>query len=386
MKVTEKTIQPGTLTAIHQLTGGHKGEVFLLENDQSEKLVVKFQNEATVEAVAGSSILKTAGARTPMVRPATRIDISTLLVAVATLKFKFPEVSAAYAAAKEKFKNVLLMEFAEGKTLKKAREQHVDEFLTVLSDPKFQTELGRIVAADTFAGNRDRMFAVTKGRGKEPVGWYHEQNLFLGSDGGAVAIDNAFEPRVFPDTYPWGQYLGGIGVQWGSIASACDTFAKQEAKVLFDKFLDTAAKDHPGRKKDIEAIRKKHKESFIQNFADGARQAMQTLMMRGQGWKQTLTEAGANEEMLRQFRVRKRLLRQFSNDENTDPEEAEQLAKSDDEYRKWVLTKEYKLNEEAAENLLKKGIEEYKKFKKYYVGRTFKKTAIVDFAKSQKKK
>jgi hypothetical protein len=297
MKVTENPVQPGTLTRLRQLTEGHKGVLFVLENKESHKLVV------------------------------------------------------------------ILMEYAEGTMLLEVRKHRVEEFLRVLCEPTFQMELGKIVAADTFAGNPDRMFAAKVGPvpGQPREGWYHEQNLFVSKGGKPVAIDNAFTPWVHPATLPWGRYLGNAAIQWGSIASACITYAQEEARLLFAKFLATVAKDHPGKRDAIEGVREQHQAAFVVNFSRAATQTMQALLIRGQRWKKSLTECGAEEKILKAFRVRVRVLRQVSH--GVDPTTAAERAENDAEYRKWVLTSEFGLEVEEADELLKKGHREYKKFK-----------------------
>lgn len=361
MKVTENPIQPGTLAKLHELTGGHKGVVFLLENTTSEKLVVKFQNEAPVEAIAATRIMEHVRATTPTVRKASDIDLERLSFAVESVGHHFPNDRSAFQAAKERFKHVLLMDFAEGNTLKEARKNQVQEFLQVLCDQDFQVELGKIVAADTFAGNPDRMFAGYVGYDNQLKGWYHEQNLLLSSTRKPIAIDNAFDPQVVTARLPWGCYVAGQGIQWGSIASAYLVYAKKEAKLLFNKFLDTAANDHPNEQRAIDGVRKQHRATFVDNFTQGATQAMQVLLTRGQHWKQSLTDCGADAKLLEAFRFRKRLLRQVS--KGVAPENAEERARNDEEYRKWVLTSEFGLNEPNADELLKKGVDEYKRFK-----------------------
>jgi hypothetical protein len=359
MKITEKPIQTGKLAELRELTGGHKGVVFLLENTDSEKLVVKFQNETPAEALAGTRIMKHAGAETPAVRQAASIDIAGLSLAIATVRYQFPDIVSAFNAAKNKFKYVILMEFAEGSTLKYVREKELHMFLQVICNQDFQFELGKIVAADAFAGNPDRMFAAKVGFKGAVEGWYHEQNLFVSSKGKPVAIDNAFSPKVVSGTLPWGRYLGGFGVQWGSIASAYKDFAQEEAGVLFDKFLATAAKDHDSEVRAIDDART-NRAAFVDNFTRGATQAMQSLLTRGQQWNKSLSDCDVGETLLREFRVRKRLLRQVS--KGVDPKAALERANNDEEYRKWVLTSELGFEGDADE-LLKKGVSAYKQFK-----------------------
>jgi len=368
MKLSEKPVVPGQLTRIRELQGGHKGVLFLLENADGERLVVKFQNEAPTEALAGTRIMKAASGNTPGVRQASTIDVGVLSNAVETVAFALADMRAAFKSAKSRFKHVLLMEFAEGRTLKAMREGFVEEFLAVIQDSGFQIALGRIIAADTFAGNPDRMFAGKLGFDPEPEGWYHEQNLFMArSDTGSpkpVAIDNAFAPHVYEWTAPWGRYLGGMGVQWGSLAAGNVELARQEAGMLYDVFLSTAQQDHPEAEPLIENARAS-KSLFQTNVAMGMQAAMQELLRRGRGWKAKLIKDGATVEAIADFRIRKRVLRRMAHGAGSEEAttQAIKTARDDKAYRKWVLITEYHQADDEADNLLLQSLASYKAFK-----------------------
>jgi hypothetical protein len=366
MKITESPINAAGLTKITQLTGGNKGVLFLLENAAKEKLVVKFQNEDPVEALAGTQIMQRAEASTPNVRQAAKIDVLVISDEVRGMHFRFKEECAAFADAKSQFKYVLLMDFAEGSTLMKVRRDHVEEFFKVLCDVQFAQELGKILAADAFAGNPDRMFGGKIGYAPAGLeGWYHEQNLFVTKDAKPVAIDNAFRPMVTSATLPWGRYVGGHGIQWGSVAPAYETYAMTEAGLLFDKFLSTALSDHPDRKDFVDKYVRPTRAAFVANVAKGAKAAMQQLLAHGQHWAQSFKTLGAEKKLLDQFRVRKRLLRLIA--AGKDPAGSYKTAQNPDEYRKWFLTEELKLSPGEADKLLLKGVEEYKKLKKQHL-------------------
>ena len=110
MKVSEKPVKPGKLTRISELKGGHKGRVFLLENDENHKLVVKFQNEATAEALAGTRILQKVGANTPNLRGALKPDVVNILQALDALGGEELEnIKSEFRKAQNCFEQVLLM-------------------------------------------------------------------------------------------------------------------------------------------------------------------------------------------------------------------------------------------------------------------------------------
>jgi hypothetical protein len=208
-----------------------------------------------------------------------------------------------------------------------------------------------MVAADTFAGNPDRMFAGILGFTKTPKGWYHEQNTFIGGTAGArrpVAIDNAFSPSVLSMQVPWGRYLAGTGIQTGSFASATPELSLQEGEMLFKALLKTAEEDH----RDDEAImqrianiRATEGGTFAANFSKGATEAIQLLLTRGQHWKRQFAADGANDELLQLFKIRKRVIRLVSVGKS--PAQAKEIASNDTEYRKWIVKGEDALLGEA---------------------------------------
>jgi len=131
MKLSENPIQMTGLSKIVQLTGGHKGVLFLFENARNEKLVVKFQDEDPIEALAGTQIMQRAKASTPNVRKASRIDVANISLAVRSKQYELDQQCAALLQAQARFKHVLLMDFAEGSTLEETRRNQVEEFFAV---------------------------------------------------------------------------------------------------------------------------------------------------------------------------------------------------------------------------------------------------------------
>jgi hypothetical protein len=82
MKLSEKPLVVQPLTRVRELAGGHKGVLFLLENNKPEKLVVKFQKEKPVEALAGTAMLQRVQASTPEVRRAIPLEVERIERAV----------------------------------------------------------------------------------------------------------------------------------------------------------------------------------------------------------------------------------------------------------------------------------------------------------------
>lgn len=368
MKLTDKTIQVAGLSKITELTGGNKGVVFLLENKSGEKVVIKFQNEAPIGALAGTKIMQQAQASTPNVRLASRVELASISVEVSRLTYECRDACATFAEARSIFKHVLLMDYAEGLTLASLRTENAREFFAVLCDFHFQWELGKILAADVFSGNPDRMFGALVGGGGRLEGWYHEKNTLVTSNRRPVAIDNSFRPGVVSATLPWGRYMQGNSMQWGSVAAACRTLARKEAGLLFDEFVASTLRSHPDPDLLVHVngkVRPK-RSVFVFTVASGACDAMERLLTHGQHWGQSLSDFGATKSLLKQFRIRKRLLRQLA--AGRDAEESLKTARNDTAYRKWFLTEQLGMPTKEADDLLLLAIEHYKKYKKERLG------------------
>jgi hypothetical protein len=324
----------------------------------------------SVEALAGTRILQKVGAKTPDLRRALKADVENILLALGALgDNEFENVKCEFGKAWKGFKEVLLMEFAEGETLKVMRKKHVGEFLEIIQNPTFQVELGKVLAADVFSGNTDRMHAYQPnyqvGDDIPPLrGWYHEKNLLMnGAQNKPVAIDNAFE-RTDIDRWkehPWGRRsLDPIR----SLAAASNELILQEAGLLFDRFLETAAEDNKSAAEEIEKARKS-KSAFQENVKLGANDGMNILLQRGQGWKSQLSKEGVTgDEEVNDFRLRKRVLRQIA--KGIGWNEAVNRAKDETNYRHWLLHKEFFVNDEATLKELSMSVDKYKKYKKDY--------------------
>jgi hypothetical protein len=390
MKITEHPVDVGFLYDVQELQGGHKGVLFQLFNTNNETLVVKFQNEEPLESLAGTHIMERAGATTPAVRQATNADLTNIEGGIEAAAMTLGALPGKFDQAKARFKFCLLMEFAEGDTLKKVREGNLTGFLTVLRDASFQRQLGRIMAADVFAGNSDRMSAF-KTTNEPLTGWYHEQNLFIHSPQSGtptpVAIDNAFEPdpRRVMENRGWGYRNSRIGLQYGSMAAASFVMAKIEAGLIFDRLLDSANVNHPGaagqENPEIAAART-GRTGFATNVALGAQEAMGELLKRGRDWSRTFREAYdlRDEKVLRAFTVRRRALRLIhchgltthnafriaQTDAFQPAQEAGDVARvgADQSYQQWVLINEFGYSRSAADAILVQGLEAYRDAKR----------------------
>ncbi len=320
LAVGEKPINAADppLTNIRELTGGHKGVLYLLENQAAQKLVVKFQNETPAEALVGTNVMKEAGAITPTVRQADAADMKAVEVGLQPLQATHAAQVQGFtaAAAPGEWKHTLVMEFAEGKTIMKVMDETPHKIIAAFRDRSFQEGLGRVMAADALSGNPDRMFAGNVGFSKDLEGWYHEQNLFIHeTDAGtyqAVAIDNAFAPWM-PNkmVMPFGRYMGGAGFQVGSVAAASPSHYRIEAGLIFDRVLQEMEKryqDDPAILAEVATVRLE-RATIVEGMMAGAQGGMQRLLQRGLGWGGRLAARGADAHQAGQFKLRKRYLR-----------------------------------------------------------------------------
>jgi hypothetical protein len=254
------------------------------------------------------------------------------------------------------------MEFADGKTIKKVRSKELDEFLRIVADQQFQDALGRILAADAFCGNSDRMYAGYKDLSfTEPnlKGWHNGGNIVI-RQGLPVAIDNGFNPKSYDkNAVPFGGRLELSS--WSSIAPVFKTHAVKEAGLIFDHLLQSARDKHPQDTQSIDNIANQ-KTAFAANVSAAAVKASQALLAHGQHWKDMFTKMGAGNTIIEEFRKRKRMLRQVAR--GVDPQEAARRAENPDEYRKWLLMTEYGVKDTSeADDILQGGIQKYKQFK-----------------------
>lgn len=335
------------LTNIKELTGGHKGVLYLLENQASQKLVAKFQNEAPTEAVIGTEVMQEAGAITPTVRQANAADLDAMQQGLAPLQATHKAEVEGFTAARAKFGIYLVMEFAEGKTIMKVMDETPQKIIAAFRDPTFQAGLGRVMAADAFAGNPDRMFAGIIGWSAKLEGWYHEQNLFINETNAgtyeAVAIDNAFSPTLVTGfSMPFGRYLGGHGTQFGSVAAANPNLYRVEAGLVFDRIMQelrTRHRQDPAIVAEVAAIQLE-RATIVQGMVTGAEAAMRRLLRPGRNWMGRLAARGATKTQTEDFRERNRYLRILA--EGVDPKRARAIAKDERSYKLWAAGRRQK--------------------------------------------
>jgi hypothetical protein len=295
LKIDENPVvatRPGISKSTH-LKGGNKGEIFILER-AAEKLVAKFQNEEPIEALMGTEIMKAVGAESPSVREATNEDIrnigSGINQGLLTKDLSY-EQKKDFIKEKNAKKYFLLMEYASGSTIKAVKNDSPLQLIKVLEQPSFREGLGKIIAADVFAGNPDRMFARWTLGGV--VGWYHEENLFIDisdvDNAKAVAIDNAFNPRVtkaIRASKPFGLHIGGTGVQFGSVAAAHKDTLSMEAGLIYDFILQSIQWIHPDNSDVTEAIKEAEgkRGAFAAAIAQAGTEAMTLLLKDAEKW------------------------------------------------------------------------------------------------------
>ncbi len=186
--------------------------------------------------------------------------------------------------------------------LRPRRRETLAEFLGVVTDPEFQKSIGRILAAEAFGENPDMQFT-------------------------AEAEEIAAYRRA----------------------------AYDEAGRVFDFLVETASLD-PRDRRCADQQREYQRRTFARNVSGEAVGAMKVLLAQRHD-----PEAEA-ADWIAEFRRRKRTLRQVSR--GVDPRLAAVRARSDDDYRKWVLfTNTGVPSGNQAEAILRVGLVNYREYR-----------------------
>ncbi len=232
--------------------------------------------------------------------------------------------------------------------------------------------LGEIIAVDTFLGNHDRMMATPQG------GWFNAGNILVtkqGQDYGARAIDNDIgQGTCSKDSGP-------EGMRPGSMSTMCvnPLTARKEAEVLFDFFVEQLKlKSNEGASDDsnnnnnnnsnstgaIESRVNGFRQSFIEGVGSAANEKLQFFVARGRHWKAQFCSDGISvDNLISDFRLRKRMLRIMNSSDDVSPSAAYQTAKDDTNWQKWALTAEFGYDKDAANEVVEGGIEAYRNAK-----------------------
>lgn len=273
---------------IEKLQDGQKGVVFKITDDSGQARILKLQAENPARAIVGTHLLMRAGVETPVMEPAVGPGLNNLMDQVeqflqkpgnqdhdAANLLRQALAKAADPGERLAFKQVVLMDFAQGQDLEKMARRH-DFKQEVLVNPEFQKQLGKIMAADAFTGNPDRFAARIDPRNPDSGqihGWYNQNNLIIEGAGAGIrlkAIDNDFRPgaNVDGETIYGGELHGG---QWGSVAAASSQHFKREIFAIIQRL-----EQQGGVQLDAQELR-----NFINNAAEGAREAMDVLLQAG---------------------------------------------------------------------------------------------------------
>lgn len=303
------------ITHVKELQKGMKGVVFRVDYDDNTSKVVKLQTESAAKAIIGTQIVQQAGINAPRIEnlggndQPGRNNLANQIKAAGLGEDKGAADAGKLARFLEgdRLPVAVVMDFAEGMEIGAALKQPGAE--NVLNNPRFQEQLGALMAADAFSGNSDRVMAIQDSQDPSGLsGWYNPGNLKIsgaGDDLNIVAIDNEFNPGMnlrqadFSDSSAFG--LKGVGspIQIGSMAAASPELLEKEARVVAQKLAADA-----GVKLSAEQL-----DAFVQNVGQGASQAMGALMQPGQQRQKQFEGLGAGKQELDDFAKHKRALR-----------------------------------------------------------------------------
>ena len=297
------------VAGVEKLTGGLKGVVFKVDYDDGSSQVVKLQKESPVAAIVGTQFVQEAGVLAPnMERIGGPGQLQRLDLAVRLQQADSPAAKQiANLLRGNNYPEAVVMDYAPGRDLGKAMQQP-DFKQNVLLNERFQDQLGRLMAADAFAGNPDRLYGARM-PGKEGLeGFINKGNLKIHGEGAQlqiIAIDNEFNPGA--------QFLGGIEnisdqdlhgmhsgyMQVGSKAMAVDGKRAGEIGLVLDKMCKEANVQ----------LSPQERQKFIQVADRAAAQTMNRMLTPGQMRQQQLQQLGVEGRDLEDFGRHKRGLK-----------------------------------------------------------------------------
>jgi hypothetical protein len=413
LAMTETPIDATNLTEIRMLQGGRVGKVYLIKNATGQQIIVKLQGEDTSRTVMGTQILKQAGVPVPETRVAAPGDIGNIAAGLTSLKATNPDYTAVvdgYFAdiAGGEYPNVLVMDFVQGEALEhdeiqtrlgrddeeiteKVRVRAADLVPAMLSF-EFQQDLGRMMAADAFAGNADRMHAYQGGVFIEDNAlsiYYNPGNILMArGEGGATrawAIDNDFKPGEMR-SFPYGKKASDPSVA----VTMRDEFEKEVA-AIYDVFVNEPDKTQEeaeqltrlravgefftrgAKQRRLQALARRNRErmrlwhewqanrtTFVTTVVNNAQSTLDVLMMRGQNWKGQIARAGGDAGTIEKFHIRKRYLHMLRG--GVPARRAWVDAKDQTAYHTWRLQHDFKLPLPIAQAVVGQGPAMFKMF------------------------
>ena len=307
------------LTHLERIAKGKSGEKFKLLSPPNS-CVVKFEYGSPKLSLIGTGVLQQAKVETtPGVKKVTTAQLMTLADSA------FAHKKGGGGAACDEFlaccKNAkyaaVIMDFVQGPDFDKENILKDPQlFVQALQNPAFAELLGRIVAADAFALNSDRL--IVTGPSKESSVAMNTGNLMIGPGGTAVPVDPSFmfpleqfRPGSADNDQAWAKHGMVAFLRSPSVVTFCQLMQSSvpdEADAIFT-FL-TKQLSEEDQKKVVGS-----RNDFKKNFKVGAIDAVTSLLKRGAGWKQYILDCGGDKEDVNDFRVHKRFLNQIAQGE-----------------------------------------------------------------------
>jgi Actin-fragmin kinase, catalytic len=306
------------LVSIEMPQQGRRGAVFILTDSNKRKLVVKFQENRPYGAAIGTKILQQVGANPPKLSIATSeqlTDIKRGLKNIISLRYK--ENVKKYLFEQKHKPHAILQDLAPGKSIGKTIDSEPIELLNALLEKQFQNDLGRIMAADQFVGNSDRLQGETNMKKDKQWGFFNAGNLFIDrTEQGfrAIGIDNDFKPTIWKKGgYPLGTYL--VYRRTASMAVSNEKTFSQEVNLIVDRIIQEVHIKHPATSLElaskIEEVNKSRNE-ILQGITMGAKAALDILLPKrkqpkGEGWKRRIVqEGGGSKQEYEMWKKRKK--------------------------------------------------------------------------------
>ena len=297
-----------SVTDVKELQAGQHGEVFKVTYGDGASTVVKLQNENPAANVVAAQILAEAKVNAPAIAAYDNLARNSLADQADSISHINPAAQKlADGLRADTRPHVVEMDFAKGESLKDRLAS--PGAAAMLTQPEFQEQLGKILAADAFMANPDRAFAVEK-RGKLE-GWYNEGNLIIDGTGPDLVV-TAIDNELVAGLNTTSSKLFGMKTddwQHSSLAAMKPEEFKKEVAAVLDRMIQEGNKAAVAQGRPPITLSDAQKADFVNTVNQSAQASLDKLLEHGQDRKQKLQDAGVAQDTIDGFADHKRAMR-----------------------------------------------------------------------------
>ena len=255
----QRVADPKTAPNVHKAIvteGTANWGVYILEDD-NETVAVKFSKEDARRAVFADRVLTAAGLANTNARVASLTESDAIIKNITRIGQRYEAEGTSeqktiavniknHIGGATKAVSVLIMEKAKGTDFFDVLND-LNSDKSFLASPIFYRQLGRMVAADAFLGNSDRLAAVRPyhKNQKDPWGMVNSKNFKVTAGGIINTLDSDTQVAGWPllrrlgkiiTPEEWARFLIGGGVQHvGTNAGRATERVTPDLESLFDK-------------------------------------------------------------------------------------------------------------------------------------------------------